>query len=155
MGIFDSIKGAIWGDDKQSAEAAHAAPSQEPVIIASDTADKPSTSPDAVLATVPARSAASTKSGPQMPEATPVDVAAMLDAAVKRKGERLDWRRSIIDLMKSLEIDSSLVNRKALASELHYTGDTSDSAAMNTWLHKTLMMKLAENGGHVPPELLD
>ena len=79
----------------------------------------------------------------------------MLDAAVKRKGQKLDWRRSIVDLMKALDLDSSLANRKELAAELNYTGDTGKPAAMNMWLHKALMKKLAENGGKVPADLLD
>ncbi len=82
-------------------------------------------------------------------------MAAILDAAVKRKGQKLDWRRSIVDLMKALDLDSSLKNRKELADELNYTGDKGDSARMNMWLHKALMKKLAENGGKVPAELLD
>ncbi len=69
------------------------------------------------------------------------------------RGEKLDWRRSIVDLMKLLNLDSSLANRKQLAQELNYTGDTNDSAAMNMWLHKQVMRKLAENGGKVPDEL--
>lgn len=69
--------------------------------------------------------------------------------------EKLDWRHSIVDLMKLLGIDSSMVNRRALASELGYTGDLNDSATMNTWLHKAVMQKLAENGGKVPATLLD
>jgi len=67
--------------------------------------------------------------------------------------ERLDWRRSIVDLMKLLNLDSGLSARKELAKELHYTGNTDDSAAMNVWLHKQVMIKLAENGGKVPDEL--
>jgi hypothetical protein len=70
-----------------------------------------------------------------------------------KKKEKLDWRRSIVDLMKVLDLDSSFAARKQLAQELHYTGDTGDSAAMNIWLHKQVMIKLAENGGKVPAEL--
>jgi hypothetical protein len=66
---------------------------------------------------------------------------------------KLDWRRSIVDLMKLLNLDSSLAARKELAGELHYTGDTNDSATMNIWLHKQVMQKLADNGGKVPDEL--
>lgn len=84
-----------------------------------------------------------------------VDVAAVLtDLAAKNK-EKLDWRKSIVDLMKLLDLDSSLSARKELAKELHYTGDTSDSATMNVWLHKQVMQKLAENGGKVPADLKD
>jgi hypothetical protein len=68
-------------------------------------------------------------------------------------GEKLNWRTSIVDLLKLLGLDSSLAARKELASELHYTGSTEDSAAMNMWLHKQVMQKLAENGGKVPDDL--
>lgn len=69
--------------------------------------------------------------------------------------QKLNWRTSIVDLLKLLDIDSSLENRKALANELGYTGNTSDSAAMNIWLHKQVMRKLKESGGNVPASLLD
>jgi len=82
-----------------------------------------------------------------------VDVEAVLSNLAKQKKEKLDWRKSIVDLMKLLDLDSSLNARKELAHELHYTGDTNDSAAMNVWLHKQVMTKLAENGGKVPAEL--
>ena len=82
-----------------------------------------------------------------------VDVAALLEQRASEKDEELDWRHSIVDLMKVLDLDSSLSARKALAQELHYTGNTNDSAAMNTWLHRQVMQKLAENGGTVPQEL--
>src|SRR4051812_45362443 len=86
------------------------------------------------------------------PAAT-VDVAPILDAAVKAKGEKLAWRTSIVDLMKALDIDSSFSARKELAKELGYTGDSNDSASMNIWLHKQVMTKLAANGGKLPPEI--
>jgi hypothetical protein len=82
-----------------------------------------------------------------------VDVAEILDAKVKEKGQDLNWRTSIVDLMKALDLDSSLSARKELADDLNYTGDTNDSATMNIWLHKQLMAKLAENGGKVPADL--
>jgi len=85
-----------------------------------------------------------------------VDVAAKLDGLAKAwKGEKLDWKHSIVDLLKLLKIDSSFNNRKSLATELGCPANLmGDSAAMNTWLHKTVMQKLAANGGNVPPELL-
>ena len=86
------------------------------------------------------------------PAAT-VDVAPILDAAVKAKGEKLEWRTSIVDLMKALDIDSSFTARKELAKELGYTGDSNDSASMNIWLHKQIMTKFAANGGKLPPEI--
>ena len=82
-----------------------------------------------------------------------VDVAPILDKAVAAKKEKLEWRTSIVDLMKALDIDSSLGARKELAHELGYSGDTNDSATMNIWLHKQVMIKLAANGGKLPPEI--
>ena len=95
-------------------------------------------------------------SGGGAPAAAPaqtVDVAPILDKAVAAKGEKLAWRTSIVDLMKALDIDSSFTARKELAKELGYTGDSSDSASMNIWLHKQVMTKLAANGGKLPPEI--
>jgi hypothetical protein len=95
--------------------------------------------------------------GPSQPPppsgASTVDVEAVVTRLAAQKKEKLDWRRSIVDLMKVLDLESSLSARKELAQELHYTGDTSDSAAMNIWLHKRVMRKLAENGGKVPDDL--
>ncbi len=91
-------------------------------------------------------------SAPAAP-AQSVDVAPILDKAVAAKKEKLEWRTSIVDLMKALDIDSSLGARKELAKELGYTGDTNDSASMNIWLHKQVMIKLAANGGKLPPEI--
>lgn len=85
--------------------------------------------------------------------ASQVDVEAILTKLASQNSEKLDWRKSIVDLMKLLKLDSSLSARKELAKELHYSGDTNDSAAMNIWLHKQVMVKLAENGGKVPDEL--
>jgi hypothetical protein len=82
-----------------------------------------------------------------------VDVAPILDRAVAAKKEKLEWRTSIVDLMKALDIDSSFAARKDLAKELGYTGDSNDSASMNIWLHKQVMVKLAANGGKLPPEI--
>ena len=82
-----------------------------------------------------------------------VDVAPILDKAVAAKGEKLDWKHSIVDLMKALDIDSSFTARKELAKELGYTGDSNDSASMNIWLHKQVMAKLAANGGKLPADV--
>jgi hypothetical protein len=82
-----------------------------------------------------------------------VDVEAVLTGLAAKNREKLDWRKSIVDLMKFLKLDNSLTARKQLAQELHYTGDTNDSASMNIWLHKQVMQKLAENGGKVPDDL--
>jgi hypothetical protein len=77
-----------------------------------------------------------------------------MEGLAAKSSEKLDWKRSIVDLMKLVGMDSSLSARKELATELHYTGDMSDSASMNVWLHKEVLRKLSENGGKVPPELL-
>jgi Domain of unknown function (DUF3597) len=84
-----------------------------------------------------------------------VDVAAVLSDLARKNPEKLDWRRSIVDLMKLVGMDSSLAARKQLATELHYTGDMNDSASMNIWLHKEVLKKLAENGGKVPAEFFE
>jgi len=85
------------------------------------------------------------------PAAAPsVNIEDALDALNEKNPEELDWRASIVDLLKVLGMDSSLTARKALATELHYTGDTNDSAAMNIWLHAQVLAKFAENGGKVP-----
>ena len=93
---------------------------------------------------------------PEMAVAPPpvVDVAAILNDLAKKNPEKLDWKKSIVDLMKLVGMDSSFTARKQLAAELHYTGDPNDSASMNIWLHKEVLRKLAENGGKVPQELL-
>ena len=83
----------------------------------------------------------------------PVDVEPILDKLTANKKEKLDWRHSIVDLMKVVDLDSSFAARKELASELRYSGDPNDSAAMNIWLHKQVMAKLAEGGGTVPASL--
>jgi hypothetical protein len=112
----------------------------------------------------PARPAGTPAGQPAVPGAAPaaapgapaqaVDVEAALDKMLASHGEKLDWRHSIVDLMKLVGMDSSLAERKELAADLHYTGDTNDSATMNMWLHKEVMRKLAENGGKVPADLL-
>ncbi len=83
-----------------------------------------------------------------------MDVAAILNGLAAKNPEKLDWKRSIVDLMKLVGMDSSLAARKELATDLHYTGDQNDSASMNIWLHKEVLRKLSENGGKVPQELL-
>jgi hypothetical protein len=111
----------------------------------------------APASTSPPSSAASgyaqTQPGTPAARMSEVDVAAVMDGLAKRSGEKLDWRHSIVDLMKLLRLDSSLAARKTLAQELKYSGDMKDSATMNIWLHKQVMIKLADNGGRVPAEL--
>jgi hypothetical protein len=84
-----------------------------------------------------------------------VDVEEILTNMQKQSGQQLNWRSSIVDLLKLLNLDSSLQARKQLAAELNYSGDTNDSASMNIWLHKQVMTKLAQNGGKVPADLQD
>lgn len=86
--------------------------------------------------------------------ATEVDVEAILNKLAASHGEKLNWKTSIVDLMKLVGMDSSLSERKELAKDLNYSGNTDDSAAMNIWLHKEVMKKLAANGGRVPADLL-
>ncbi len=156
MGIFDKIKSAIWGGGKAE-EAA-------PATIAS-VSTKPATAsatgtPSAASPTTTAQAPAPTSAAPAgAPASSPapagnVDIAAVLDAAVKASGQKLDWRKSIVDLMKALKLDSSLGARKELADELGFTGDKNDSASMNVWLHKQVIQKLKDNGGKVPADLL-
>jgi Domain of unknown function (DUF3597) len=124
MGIFSSIKDAIFG---KKAVAATPAPSAIP------------------LDTAPA--------APEPVAITEVDVIANLEEMAA--GKDLNWRTSIVDLMKLVGMDSSLQERKDLAMELGYTGELEGSAEMNIWLHKAVMRELAANGGKVPAELLD
>jgi Domain of unknown function (DUF3597) len=88
------------------------------------------------------------------PTAGGVDVVAVLNKMAADNPEKLDWKNSIVDLMKLLKLDSSITARKQLAKDLNYTGNTNDSASMNIWLHQQVMQKLAANGGKVPADLL-
>ena len=107
-------------------------------------------------AAIPTPSAPAPAAAPSPAAATAeVDVEAVLEDLAAKSPQKLDWRHSIVDLMKLVGMDSSLAERKELARELGYTGDTADSASMNVWLHKQVLRKLAENGGKVPAELLD
>lgn len=105
---------------------------------------------EAASGKTPSASDAATPGGAAMSE---VDVTGILNKLAAEKHEKLDWKLSIVDLMKTLSLDSSLSARKELATELHYPGDMNDSAAMNIWLHKQVMQKFAENGGKVPEDL--
>jgi len=140
MSIFGKIMGAIFGS-KAAATPASGGASAGGATASTGSAAAPSSAPAA--------------SAPAAPVAPPqsVDVAAIVDKAAAAKGEKLEWRTSIVDLMKALDIDSSLGARKELAKELGYTGDSNDSASMNIWLHKQVMAKLASNGGKLPPEI--
>ena len=107
----------------------------------------------AIFGSGSAQAQASPTAAPAAPPAQTVDVAAIVDKAAASTGEKLEWRTSIVDLMKALGLDSSLGVRKELAKELNYTGDTGDSAKMNVRLHKQIMDKLAANGGVLPADI--
>ena len=118
----------------------------------------PSNHPAVTQATAPAAPAESSPgAAPASPDAAapPVDVEAVLSDMAKKNPEKLNWRTSIVDLMKLVGMDSSLTARKELAQELNYTGNTNDSASMNIWLHKQVMRKIAENGGKLPADMKD
>jgi hypothetical protein len=132
MSIFGKIMSAIFGSKAGAAPAGTGAATGG---AAPGTASAPAPSSTSTSAT------------------QSVDVAAIVDKAAAAKGEKLQWRTSIVDLMKALDIDSSFTARKELAKELGYTGDSNDSASMNIWLHKQVMAKLAANGGKLPPEI--
>ncbi|WP_342641426.1 DUF3597 domain-containing protein [Rhodoligotrophos ferricapiens] len=148
MGIFDAIKHVLWKGAGQAAT-----PSPATVNLGPRPASAPGAASDPASAPSP-QPFARTPAPVAQPAAAPVDVVAILDAAVARKRQPLDWRHSIVDFMKALDLDSSLQVRKQLAKELNYTGDPNDTAAMNVWLLKALMQKLAQNGGKIPADLL-
>jgi hypothetical protein len=133
MSIFGNIMSAIFGSKASATPASSGAPAGGTAAAGTASTPAPSSTPTAA---------------PQS-----VDVAAIVDKAAAAKGEKLQWRTSIVDLMKALDIDSSLTARKELAKELGYTGDSNDSASMNIWLHKQVMAKLAANGGKLPPDI--
>ncbi len=94
-----------------------------------------------------------TTASPAGTAASSVDVDAVLRELQAKNTENLNWKTSIVDLLKLLGLDSSMAARRELAAELHYPGNTEDSAAMNMWLHKEVIRKLAENGGKLPEDL--
>jgi hypothetical protein len=127
MSIFGTILSKIF-------------PSSHPAVAA----PAPVAAPGTAAAAAPA---------PEVAAAPPVDVEAVLTDLQSKTSEQLNWKTSIVDLMKLLSLDSSLAARKELAGELHFPGDTNDSASMNIWLHKAVMSQLAANGGKVPDSL--
>ena len=151
MSIFGKILGGIWdraksgpgGHGKPKAAPEGAQPRMEPQV-------QPQAQPQAAPPPVstPQPQAAT-------PAAQPVDIEAVLDGLNAERAQKLNWRTSIVDLMKLVGLESSLSERKELADELGYTGDKSDSAAMNIWLHKQVLKKLQDNGGKVPADLAD
>lgn len=152
MGILANIFGKIFPSARANTEQPPAQPSSQPAASAAPV------SPNAAgTATAPGAtpSQAAPVNAPAAQPAQPVDVEAVLNGMAANNPQKLNWRTSIVDLLKLLDLDSSLAARKELAQELQYKGDTSDSAAMNIWLHKQVMNKLAANGGKVPADLKD
>jgi hypothetical protein len=132
MGLFSNLMSKIFGHATTPGTAAPGTSGTQPAVASAGTAAAP----------------------PATGVTQVVDVAVVLNGLAAKNPENLDWKRSIVDLMKLVGMDSSLSARKQLATELHYSGDQNDSASMNIWLHKEVLRKLAENGGKVPPELL-
>lgn len=135
MGVFSNIMAKIMGHEARASEAK---------VNAAVAANAPAAG---------AQTSASAGAATAAP-AQPVDVEAVLEGMASSNSQKLDWRHSIVDLMKLVGIDSGLAARKSLAQELGYTGSTEDSATMNVWLHKEVMRQLAANGGKVPAGLL-
>lgn len=157
MSIFGNIVSKLFGHS-----TAHAAESQ---AAGAPAAPATGTAPAGAPATgaAPATGGAAATGTPAPSDATTsapasslheVDVTAILDGLVAKHGQKLDWRHSIVDLLKALDLDSSLSARKELAVELHYTGSTDDTATMNVWLIKQVIAKIAANGGKVPADLM-
>lgn len=132
MSIFGKIKDAIFGKKKEEVAPAPA----------------PTAAPSTPAAPIP-------QTPPPPVAVSEVDVETILADEAAKNPQKLNWRTSIVDLMKLLDIDSSLDNRKELATELGYTGELNGSAEMNIWLHKAVMRALAKNGGKVPADLTD
>lgn len=135
MSILGNILGKIFNRDKDRPKIPGAP--QQPAPTAT-----PVQAPSTPAAAAPA---------PQAQQ--PVDVAGILDFMNDQRDQKLNWRTSIVDLMKLLDMESSLAERKELADELGYTGDKSDSAAMNIWLHKQVIQKIVDNGGQLPRDM--
>ena len=145
MGILSNIFHKIFPSShpaaQSSSQAAPGSQQRAPQPTQQPPAQQPQTAPGA--------------SAPAAAPMQQVDVEAILNNMQQQSGQQLNWRTSIVDLLKLLGLDSSLQSRKELAAELHYTGDTNDSAGMNIWLHRQVMNKLAANGGKVPADLKD
>ena len=143
MGLLSNLISKIFSHSSPATAAAtggtSAAPAAAPSIASAQPASASAAAPPPAAPAAPAKA---------------VDVAAILDGLAAKNPEKLDWKKSIVDLMKLVGMDSSFGARKQLAQELNYTGDPNDSASMNVWLHKQVLIKIAENGGKVPEELL-
>ena len=169
MSLFETLKKAIFHNPLAKQTAPHASPATAkpanttrvtpagaPAAGATTTSSPGSSSASSSASaptSVPSRPAGTAAPAPAAAAQPTVDVEQVLEALNAKSSQSLNWRSSIVDLMKLVGLDSSLQNRKSLAAELGYSGDTNDSAAMNVWLHKAVMKKLAENGGKVPASL--
>jgi Domain of unknown function (DUF3597) len=162
MSIFGKIASAIFGTPANASPApeggytggtAGAAPVAPAASPGAPTAQPAAAAPASVQPSVASSAPVASTAAPAANAMAAVDVSKVLDKITDESDEDLDWRKSIVDLMKLLKLDSSIKSRKELATELKYTGDMGDSASMNVWLHKQVMTKLAANGGVVPKEL--
>ena len=142
MGMFHNLMAKIFAHGQATAPSSPASSAPSPTTGAAST---PPAGTDPTVASSPSPAASA---------AAPVDVTAVLDGLAANNSEDLDWKRSIVDMLKLVGMDSSLSARRELADDLHFTGDKGDSAAMNEWLHAEVLKKLAANGGKVPAELL-
>jgi hypothetical protein len=142
MSIFSAIKDAIFGHRPSATTSPSSSSPPKP---------QPHNTPSARTTAAPSGIPASPANAKWD---RPVDVEQVMTDLAAKSNQKLNWQTSIVDLMKLLGLDSSLANRKELARELGYTGDTNDSAAMNVWLHKRVMQELEKNGGKVPASLV-
>ena len=151
MGLFNTLMSKIFShaSTADQPKAAAGAPASQGAIPGAIGTTPAATAPAAGSAPAPKAAPAAAAAPAQQ-----VDVEATLNALAKKNPEHLDWKRSIVDLMKLVGMESSLSARKELAHDLHYTGDTNDSATMNMWLHEEVMKKLSENGAKIPNDLL-
>jgi len=148
MSIFSRIKDAIFSHGSAAPQTTDGARPQ-PSAGAAPPAARPASTPQSTAPSgIPASPTAAKWEQPA------VDVEAVLEAKAAKDPQKLNWRSSIVDLMKLLDIDSNLENRRELARELGYTGSTDDTGAMNVWLHKRVMEELRKNGGKVPASLV-
>jgi 3-oxoacyl-ACP reductase-like protein len=142
MGLLSNLMSKIFSHSNVAAMTtggASAAPAATPSAASAQPAAPPAAAPPTAVPAAPVK---------------PVDIAVILDGLAAKNPEKLDWKKSIVDLMKLVGMDSSFKARKQLAQELNYTGDPNDSASMNVWLHKQVLIKISENGGKVPEDLL-
>jgi 3-oxoacyl-ACP reductase-like protein len=153
MSIFSKIKSAIFGEKGPLGSGHFGTPKPAAPAPAPQTPAPQTTAAQPQAAPTPQAAPAATPVTAPAPQS--VDVEAVLSGIASRKNSDLNWRTSIVDLMKLLDLDSSLDNRKELATELGYTGAKDGSAEMNIWLHKAVMRELAKNGGTVPAGLKD